>query len=281
MIAVILENFGGPRTENEIVPFLKDIFRNVLPRQLRGLAPIFAAVRARRARKMYAAIGGASPVTAWTTWQGAELQKRLGGGYKVYVGMRYGTPSIRSAVQDATDDGADKTIHLPLYPYRSIHTRLGRQWHNEPLYLRAITSVIAQALAEWKDVPRTDINIVFSAHALPFRDCEPYLTDLRESANAIAANFVGCNFYLSFQSAPFKLGWTGPSLKSVLKDISGHTLIVPLGFACENLETLHELDKVVIPAAERLWITNIKRTPALNDSPQFIDLLAKLVLESH
>ncbi len=45
-----------------------------------------------------------------------ELNRHEPGRFKVALGMRYGSPSIASAVQELRDWGADRLLLFPLYP---------------------------------------------------------------------------------------------------------------------------------------------------------------------
>src|SRR6185503_17193098 len=45
-----------------------------------------------------------------------DLNRRQPGRFRVALGMRYGNPSIESAVQELRDWGADRLLLFPLYP---------------------------------------------------------------------------------------------------------------------------------------------------------------------
>ncbi len=314
MTGIILINFGGPRTTEEIEPFLQDILKDVLPRPLKPFAKIFARLRLPRAKKMYDAIGGTSPVVDWTTKQAQALEHKLntlapsplpspsrgegeGGGdtrYKAYIAMKYGKPSIEEAVTSAKKDGCEKISLLPLFPYQSkytipCHPREGGDLvHLNALDSRlrgndkAVIDIIKSSLAELRNIPPPQVTFLFTVHSIPSCSAknEPYVRQINESVSKIMERFTGYNYQLAYQSAPFRFGWLGPDVKSAIRQIKTHELlIVPLGFACENLETLYEIDQLYLPYAKDLGL-NVKRTPALNDNPIFIDLLAEMVLGS-
>ena len=58
-----------------------------------------------------------------------------------------------------------------------------------------------------------------------------------------------------------------------------HLLVVPIAFTSDHIETLSELDREYGEVAHRAGITQYKRTPALNERPQFMDALADIVRE--
>ena len=52
----------------------------------------------------------------------AELHRNAPDQFKVVLGMRYGNPSIASAVQELADWGADRLLLFPLYPQYAAAT---------------------------------------------------------------------------------------------------------------------------------------------------------------
>ncbi len=337
MTGIILINFGGPRSGEEIKPFLKDLFNDVLPRPLKPLASLLASLREPYAKKMYDAIGGASPVVGWTIKQAIMLETKLntiappphlspsrgegkGGGdtgYKIYISMKYGRPSISDAIAEVKEAGCEKIIAFPLFPYQSRYTNLSTcqlgqlgqlansvnlsTWSTHPLYINAMVDIIKTALEKWKNEPPPNIHLLFSVHAIPSSSAkkEPYIRQINESVSKIMGHFIGYNYHLAFQSQYGPIRWTGPNVKTVLKilsrapsplllasshkgrrDFGKAILLIPIGFACENIETLYEIDELYIPYAKNLGFQNIARTPCFNDNPQFIDLLAELVIFS-
>ncbi len=163
--------------------------------------------------------------------------------------------------------------------------------HNDkphPLYIRCMVDIIRSSLADWRDIPPPQVTLLFTAHAIPIHAAriDPYLKQINESVCEIMKSFTGCNYQIAFQSQSGPIRWTTPDVKTVINRLAHlstyalkHLLIIPLGFACENLETLYELDQLYLPFAKSLGL-NVKRTPALNDNPIFIDLLAELVLSN-
>lgn len=288
MTGIILINFGGPISLNEVTTFLKDIFKDVLPSFLKPFASLLAAIRSPRSKKMYSLIGGSSPVVDLTATQAAAIQKIIGNNYKVYIGMKYGSSSIDEAIDKAKNDGCKKIYLLPLFIYESRYTRVPEGLevikipYNHPLYIKCQTDIIRASLLE-------NTHLIFSIHSVPKRSSisNTYVKQIEESVSEIMKGFPGTSYQIAYQSAPFPIGWTKPSVKDAFKQLrhSGtyalrHCLIIPLGFACENLETIYEIDRLYIPYVKKLGL-NVARTPALNNHPLFIDMLAKLVLDSH
>jgi len=295
MKAIILVNFGSPGEMSNILPFLTEVLKDVLPVPLKPLAPLLARTRLHFAKNMYKEIGGKSPVADWTQRQAALLERGLGGNLKAYSGMLYGSPSIKDAVMEAKRDGAAAITLLPLFPYRSkfiINSRSlcaskmltgvtcnMRTWHLHPLYISAVVESVKKGIIASKG---RKPFILFSAHAVPEREIKkgsPYLKEVGESVAKIMEHFEGFDHIVAFQSAGWIFKWTGPSVKSVIEKISAEDILfVPFGFACENAETLYEIDKVYVPLAKRFG-KNVIRIPCLNDNQRFIEMLCEIAME--
>jgi len=76
--------------------------------------------------------------------------------------------------------------------------------------------------------------------------------------------------------------WLGPAVESVLESISKENirevLIVPIGFVCDHIEILYDIDILYQEKAKLLGMA-LKRTPSLNFSKRFIEALSNIVEE--
>ena len=90
-------------------------------------------------------------------------------------------------------------------------------------------------------------------------------------------------YLLAYQSEVGRCDGSGPSTEQVIRRLGArgqkHVLVVPIAFTSDHIETLSELDREYGEVAHRAGITHYRRTPALNDRPQFIDALADIVRE--
>src|SRR5690348_16358072 len=98
-IAVVLFNLGGPDSINAIKPFLFNLFNDPaiisLPQPFRwGLAKLISNARFKKAKKIYAQMGGRSPINKETKAQADSLERYLKAydKYKVFYFMRYWHP---------------------------------------------------------------------------------------------------------------------------------------------------------------------------------------------
>lgn len=128
-------NLGGPRTTEEIEPFLRDLFLDPYVFDLplweplrKKLARFIAKKRAPKVAGTYASMGygGGSPLFAETTKQADALkvllEKTTGETWNTRLVMTCGYPNIRDLGSDLLP--SEKNIFLPLYPQFSRSTTL-------------------------------------------------------------------------------------------------------------------------------------------------------------
>jgi ferrochelatase len=313
---VVLLYLGGPRSLEEVRPFLLQLFsdRDIIRLPLgpffqRLFAHLIAALRGPRVRRHYAAIGGGSPLGATTARQAGLLQAALAprGDFRVAVAMRYASPRAADAVATLAEAGVRRCVALPLYPQfsrattgssfadldRAIAGR-GVQWeltrvrdfHSHPLYLDALAAKVEAALSRAR-AAGGDPCVVFSAHSLPQRlvdEGDPYETQVRATVAGVAARLGLDRFHLGFQSRSGPVRWLQPEVVRLLDRLidSGekHLVVVPVSFVSDHIETLHEIDLQMRAHCLERGAASFVRSPSLNDDPHFIGALAQIVIES-
>lgn len=256
--------------------------------------------------RRYALIGGGSPLRAHTERQAQALALLLG--LPVYVGMRNWHPYIAAAVERMVADGVERVVALCLAPqnsrtsvglYRrhldeavarskpSLEVLFIDHWHDQPLLIRAFAEKLRAALAKVQVAGGGEVHVILSAHSVPVRTIaagDPYDQQVRDTAARVVAA-AGCSHWrLAYQSQGMTAEpWLGPRVESVLDDLAGagkrHVVIVPIGFVCDHVEVLYDVDVAFRDYARTKGIT-LCRTESLNDSPLLIQALAALVLEA-
>ena len=202
-----------------------------------------------------------SPLLVYTRGLAQEVATRLNGNeYVVEFGMRYGNPSIKSALEKLKSHNVSRIIVLPLYPQYAessfetavIETRraakeLGCEdlltflppFYDEPGFIKAWAERILASI----DAQTTD-HLVFSFHGVPM----PHLTRLHPqhctqvgccanvtssnqkcyraqcfaTARAIA-NQLELNpddYTVAFQSRLGRAEWTGPNTVDMLQQLA-------------------------------------------------------------
>lgn len=312
-IAVVLFNLGGPDSLEAVEPFLFNLFSDPaiigLPWPMRRpIARIIARRRALTANRIYAQIGGGSPLLRNTEAQAAALQERLArhDRVKVFSCMRYWHPMSDAVAASVQAFEADMIVLLPLYPQFSstttasslaawrrsaraiglaVPTQLVCCYPTAPGFVAAAAALIRRGLAEAEAAAAQRIRILFSAHGLPkkvVRRGDPYPAQVRRTAQAVA-NELGLadgHWTVCFQSRVGPLEWIGPyaddEIRRAGKD--GVSLVLfPVAFVSEHSETLVELDIDYRHLAEQSGVTCYVRVPTVGTQPAFIDALAELV----
>ena len=140
--AVVLLNLGGPDKLSSVRTFLFNMFSDRaiirLPLVFRYLlAQFISRIREKKSQKIYAKIGGRSPLLEETNLQSAALEKMLNSSnsqkndiqnkkikkeFRTFVAMRYWHPFIKEACADVAKYQPDEIILLPLYPQFSTTT---------------------------------------------------------------------------------------------------------------------------------------------------------------
>ena len=115
---------------------------------------------------------------------------------------------------------------------------------------------------------------------------DPYPVECKQTAAAVAKLLAAVgmkdeDWYFAFQSqgvagAP----WIGPTVEDTLKSLAeeGHKAVViqPIGFLCDHVEILYDIDIHFRDVADKLGM-KLYRPESLNDSPTLIRALAHVL----
>jgi ferrochelatase len=308
--AVVLMNLGGPDSPAAVRPFLYNLFSDPaiigLPAPLRlPLAWAIAARRAPIARRIYAQLGGASPLLTNTEAQARALEAELGPGYRCFVAMRYWHPLTGAAVGAVTAWQPDETILLPLYPQYSTTTTASslEAWRVEALrqgsssvvrairsyptaagFVAALSARVAETIKA-AEAGGATVRLLFSAHGLPRKIVaagDPYPREIERTAKAVVAVLArpGLDWLVCYQSRVGPLAWLGPSVEEELRRAARDSIAVvvaPISFVSEHSETLVELDRDYRRLAEACGVPGYYRVPTVGTDRRFIAALAELV----
>lgn len=296
--AVVLFNMGGPSSLKEVRPFLFNLFSDPailrVPQPFRwALASCITLARIQKSKKIYALIGGKSPLLEQTERQAQSLEEALGENYKVFVAMRYSFPRLKHALKGLRTYQPSSIILVPLYPQFSTTTTQSSfsEWDKfmtcdvKKIYQYwDHPSFIAYWVEEIKKRLVPGMRILLVAHSIPVKCVkagDPYVDQLEGMRDLIRASFKGQEVVLCYQSKIGPLAWVGPSIEEELKRAASDcvpVLIVPISFVSENSETLVELDIQHKNLARELGISFYARCITPGDHPLFIHALKELVL---
>lgn len=289
-IAVLVMAYGGPGNLDEVEPYLKDIRGGRVTRP-----QLVEEIRAR-----YARIGGRSPILELTRAQAAGIGRQLGDQFKVFVGMRHWHPYIQDVVDVIARAGHERVVGVAMAPHYSnmsvgayekkllqsadgrLDVTLVRSWWSEGQFLDAVASRVSEALQRF--ARPTAVQIVFTAHSLPEKilaSADPYPDELNASAEAVAARARLSGWRFAYQSAgATREPWLGPDVEDVITELAkaGHEaiLVVPIGFVCDHVEILYDIDVECQALARRLGI-QLERASSLNDDPRLVAAVANVV----
>ena len=291
--AIILIALGGPRSLDEVGPFMEAFMGRPAP------PPVVAAVKER-----YQLIGGRSPLPELVKTQAEALEHELGEDYRTYEGFRYSRPTVAESLDMAIKNGARRVIALSMSPfstevttgaYKSACDALGSgetcplfipSWHDNPLFIEAWQERIFHGLKRYRETLRRHAAVIFTSHSIPLRYIQagdPYRKQIEETAQIIAKRMALSRWYIAWQSKGARATepWLEPEVETILDMIAAEqkgefVLEVPLGFTCDHLETLYDIDIVHRRHAEKLGLT-FERSESLNASPIFIKALANVV----
>jgi len=126
MIGILLVNLGTPDapTTPAVRRYLRQFLSDPMVIDINPVARwmlvnfIIAPFRSPKSAEAYEKIwtSEGSPLLVHTRNLARTVQSKLGSGYRVAVGMRYGNPSIESAVGELIDAGVSEIRMLPLFP---------------------------------------------------------------------------------------------------------------------------------------------------------------------
>jgi len=297
--AALLLAYGTPNNIDRMQCYLSDI---------RGGRPMSEEF-VEEFKHRYSLIGG-SPLTALTYQQakktGEELQRR-GYDIAVYVGMRHWSPWIKDAIGQMYLHGIEEAVAIVMAPHYSsmsigkywdkieeaqrLHgTKINfsyiNSWYKQEKFLQAIEARVRAGLEKFSPDVRDKVKVVFSAHSLPERLIkmgDPYDNELKDNAKIVAGRLGNIDWMFSYQSAAHTgEPWLGPQIEDVVVDLAQkgykHLLVAPIGFVCDHVEVLFDIDVESKQIAQENGI-QLERIEMMNSAPLFIEAVADAIVE--
>ena len=312
-IGVLLVNLGtpdeptAPALRRYLKQFLSDPRVVEIPRLawLLILHGIILRVRPKRSAALYKSVwtSEGSPLLVISKQQQTAIQQQLGDEYSVKLGMRYGNPSIASALRELQKEGVRKIIVLPLYPQYAgpttgssfdavadelKHWRWVPELHfinnycDHPLYIDALANSVREHI-EKNGLPQ---KIIFSYHGMPKRFLtagDPYFclcqktTRLVQEKLQLDKNLLITSFQSRFGRAEWLKPYTDETLANLpnegIKDIA----ILSPAFSADCLETLEELAVENRHTFLNAGGEKYQYIPALNARTDHITALSNLI----
>ena len=315
---VLLVNLGTPDApepealQRYLREFLSDPRVVTLPRLL-WLPVLYGLVlrpRPRKSAEAYARIwtSKGSPLLV-STLSLAErltpaLQEAVGRPVALAVGMRYGNPSLGSALAMLKEAGVNRLLVLPLYPQYAAATsgstlaavsealqRLDwspvlewiHDYHDEPDYIAALAESVR---GHWAERGRGE-KLIVSFHGIPRKvsdSGDPYFHQCKATATLLAARLglTESQWQMGFQSRFGPAEWLKPYTDVLLKEyalagIRRVDVICP-GFPIDCLETLEEIALRYAEVFSTVGGKELRYVPALNACDGQVRMLTGLAL---
>jgi ferrochelatase len=156
-------------------------------------------------------------------------------------------------------------------------------FHLHPGFLAAHVEHVRAAQA--KLPAGTAAKLIFSAHSVPVATAVPYADQIAQSAARVAEQLGVPGYRIAYQSrsgAPTDK-WLEPDVNDVIREEAAAgaraLLLSPIGFLCDHVEVLYDLDVEAAQTAREIGVTLV-RAAAPNSHPGLITALADRVVEA-
>jgi ferrochelatase len=179
-------------------------------------------------------------------------------------------------------------------------------WAESPLLAEAFAERLRPVWAEACAESGRRVPVLFTAHSVPCRTImtgeasvagarpgtpvqhspDPYPVEAKRTAEMVAERMAAAGFgnedwFFAFQSQGVSGGpWIGPTVEEMLKAIraEGHAGVVmqPVGFLCDHVEILYDIDIAFRETASKLGL-KLWRAESLNDSAVLVKALVEVV----
>ncbi len=177
-----------------------------------------------------------------------------------------------------------------------------RAWARHPLLADAFAERLRVAQAKLATETGAAVPVLFTAHSVPARTVEPqaeaagqprewpagspdpYAQDARATAELVAERVPEIpRWWFAFQSQGASGGpWIGPTVEETLDQIAADgtktLLLQPIGFLCDHVEILYDIDIAFREYAAKIGI-RLERPESLNGSPTLARAVADLALQ--
>lgn len=297
---VLVIAFGGPHRPEDVRPFLHHVLAGRPVPEARFEAVV----------EHYQLLGGRSPITEHTQGQAQALSLALsqrGHVLQVRVGMRHWSPWLKEALAAFRASGLSEVLGVVMAAQETeaslqryvqavelARAELGEGaprvryvtgWGLAEGVLEAQACQLARTLAKLPLDQRERASVLFSAHSIPVPMAEesPYVAQLAQTAAAVAGK-LGLRAYRQVyqsRSGNPRDPWLEPDVLDALEQEAARgvqdVVLAPIGFLCDHVEVLYDLDVEAAQRARALGL-RLHRAPTLGTHPAFIAALADAVV---
>jgi ferrochelatase len=233
---------------------------------------------------------------------------------KVDAGFRHWRPYVKDALEGMRARGLERSLAVVLAPHQSTVSwdwyikvvgeaqeqinsggELGARspeiagyldpWWRHEGFIEANVERIRERTHGWDAQRFARAALVFTAHSIPMAVARtgPYTRQFAETASDVASRLGVREFVCAYQSGPddAAIPWTEPTIGATLDAIARRgsvedVVVVPVGFLCDHVEVLYDLDVEARAHAAKLGL-NLHRVGTVGTHPAFVGMLADLV----
>jgi ferrochelatase len=299
--ALLVVSFGGPEGPADVGPFLDNVFRGL------RVPPETKAQIAKR----YEHVGGVSPINAHTRAFIKALQLELdahGPALPIYWGNRNWHPMLADTVAQMAHAGVRRALAFVTSSFSSYsgcrryredlfeaaRTVPGaprfdklRVPYNHPAFIEATSARVSEALKTLPAAKRRHALVLFTAHSLPVamaHGCN-YEAQLAASCQLVGDELEHQRWRLAYQSNNASYGresWLGPDIRDALREAEAEgikaVVVAPIGFVCDHMEVIMDLDVDAAAVARELALTMV-RAATVGTHPAYVAMVRELIVE--
>ena len=268
---------------------------------------IILTLRPSKSAKLYKSVWTkeGSPLLVLSKKLTEKLKKSVGDSCEVELAMRYGNPSMESALMSLKNKNCRKLIVIPMFPQYSGTTtgsifdevaRVLSKWrwvpslsfvnsyHDQPEYINALADSLSNHIKN-----NSPQKIMFTYHGIPKRNFDlgdPYQCYCQKTTRLVAEklNLENDTYITTFQSRFGPAEWLKPYTSDTMGELPlqevKNVLVVAPAFSVDCLETIEEIDQENKEIFLKAGGEKFTYAPCLNDSSGQVNLL-KAIIDKH
>ena len=309
--AVLLLSFGGPESQDEVVPFLRRVTAG------KGIPD----ERLEEVGAHYRLFGGRSPINDQNRALLAALRTELdirGITTPLRWGNRHSAPFVVDALREAEQAGEQRILALRTSAWRSysscrqyredleqaaidgVTVDVVRPYGEHPGFAATSAALVRDAVAGLQEAnpDLSDLRLLYVTHSIPDpmdltsgppeqeRTYSRAHLALAEAITAeveaelevsLSAELVYCS-----RSGPPAMPWLEPDVAEHIRTLPGdgvrRVVVAPIGFVSDHMEVVYDLDIDAAEAADEVGIEMV-RVPTVGTDARFVSGLVDLLVE--
>jgi len=305
--AILVVSFGGPESNEEVIPFLENVLRGRnVPRE-----------RMLNVAEHYYHFEGKSPINQQTRELIAALEAELernGPKLPIYWGNRNWHPLLPATLRQMKQDGIRRALAFVTSAYSSYsgcrqyrediaraQSEVGlsqcepgvpeveklRAFFNHPAFVEATVERVTDALQAVPADARENVQIVYLAHSIPvsMADSSDYVRQLEEVRSLVSGALRHKNDALVYQSRSGAAGqpWLEPDILDCLRKVKTENLasavvLAPIGFISDHMEVVYDLDVEARQLCDSMGLP-MTRSKTVGVHPKFVAMIRELIVE--